>query len=80
MVAGPRASSWSWLVGALAIGAAIPWTLLVIRPINRRLLGSEPLADAEIATLRGRWGRWHAAHTAFGAVAPLAFLLAVGRR
>src|SRR5205085_11586538 len=31
---------WAWLAGALAVGAAIPLTLLVIRPTNQRLLSA----------------------------------------
>jgi hypothetical protein len=34
-----------WLLGALAFGAVIPLTLIVIMPTNRRLLAPEPLGD-----------------------------------
>jgi len=79
------AASWqsarlAWLAGALAIGAAIPLTLVVIRPINTRLLSTQPLADAETLALLRRWGRLHAVRTVLGAVGLLLFLLALRAR
>ena len=70
---------WAWLAGAVVIGAAIPLTLVVIMPTNRRLLSSEPLADDVALRLLRRWGRLHAVRTALGAIGILAFLLALER-
>jgi Domain of unknown function (DUF1772) len=70
----------AWLVGGLAIGAAIPLTLVVIRPINNRLLSTEPLADGETLALLRRWGQRHAVRTVLGAVGLLLFLLALRAR
>ena len=80
LAAALQSARLAWLVGALAIGAAIPLTLLVIRPINNRLLSAEPLADPETLGLLRRWGRLHVARTVLGAVGLLLFLLALRAR
>jgi Anthrone oxygenase len=71
---------WSWLAGALAIGAVVPFTLVVIKPTNRTLLGGAPLGDGDARRLLERWGRLHAVRTILGGVGVLAFLLALGQR
>jgi hypothetical protein len=63
-----------WLAGALAVGAAIPLTVIVIRPTNKRLLSGELLDDDEVRRLLGRWGQLHAVRTALGAIGVLLFL------
>jgi Domain of unknown function (DUF1772) len=70
---------WLWLAGALAIGAAVPFTLLVIMPTNRALLGAAPLGDGDARRLLQRWGRLHLVRTLLGGVGVLAFLLALDR-
>jgi hypothetical protein len=70
----------TWLAGGLVIGAAIPLTLIVIRPINDRLLSAEPLAEGETLGLLRRWGRLHAVRTVLGATGLLLFLLALRAR
>jgi hypothetical protein len=69
---------WLWLAGALAIGAAIPFTLLAIMPTNRALLGGGPLGDDDARRLLQRWGRLHAVRTILGAAGVAAFLLGLG--
>ena len=71
---------WTWLLGALALGAAIPLTLVVIMPTNRRLLSPDPLPDTEVLQLLHRWGRLHAIRTALGAATLLLFLYSLGSR
>ena len=71
---------WVWLAGALAVGAVVPFTLLVIMPTNRALLGGAPLGDGDARRLLQRWGRLHAVRTALGGVGVLTFLLALGQR
>jgi hypothetical protein len=71
---------WTWLVGALAIGAVIPLTLVAIRPTNQRLLEPGPLPDEDVLILLARWGRLHAARTTLGAAAMLVFLYALRTR
>lgn len=49
------------LVGGLLLGAAIPFTLLIILPTNRRLLAPDlDHRSPEAAVLLRRWGRLHA--------------------
>jgi Domain of unknown function (DUF1772) len=67
-----------WLVGALVIGAAVPFTLLVIMPTNRTLLGDQPLGDLDTRRLLQRWGRLHAVRSFLGAAAVVVFLVALG--
>jgi hypothetical protein len=67
-----------WLVGGLLLGALIPFTLIVIMPVNKRLL--DPGLDAtslDAATLLARWERLHAVRTVAGLVA---FLVMVASR
>ena len=63
-----------WLVGALAILAPWPWTLLVIKPVNDRLNATTPEhASAESRALIERWGRLHAGRTVLGVLATAIF-------
>lgn len=66
--------SWRWAAGGLLVGSAIPLTLIVIMPTNRRLLAPGPLADVDAVRLLDRWGRLHAVRSAQGALGLLAFL------
>ncbi len=49
---------WTWGVAGIVVGAAIPFTLIVIRPTNEILLRGNP-SEAETAALLSRWGRLH---------------------
>src|SRR5438093_3840292 len=56
--------SLAWVAGGLVLGALVPFTLLVIRPTNSRLLASTPeIASGEVKALLERWGRLHAVRT-----------------
>lgn len=50
---------WVWFLGGLAVGVAIPFTLLVMMPTNRRLLGTPPPPEDEAIVLLERWGQLH---------------------
>ena len=58
------------LVAGLLLGAAIPFTLLVVLPTNRRLLdlALDPHAP-EAASLLARWGRLHAVRSVASIIA-----------
>lgn len=59
-----------WLIAGLIVGAAVPFTLLVIMPTNHRLQESgRELASAETRALLERWGRLHAVRTVLGMIA-----------
>ena len=63
------------LVGGLALGIVVPFTLVVIAPTNRRLLAAElDPESAEAAQLLQRWGRLHAVRSVLSAVAFLILL------
>jgi hypothetical protein len=70
------AGSAMWLAWGLAIGAQIPFTLVVIMPTNKRLLDpSLDLSDA--SALLTRWGWLHAVRTAVGCMAFVGCLVAL---
>lgn len=69
-----------WLWGGLAIFAAIPFTLVVIFPTNKRLL--EPGRDrrsAETRALLVRWGQLHAVRTLLGLASAALLVAALAR-
>lgn len=63
-------------VGALLLGAVVPFTLIVIFPTNARLL--DPALDPrgpEASQLLHKWGRLHAVRSGFSTMAFFVFLL-----
>ncbi|MDQ8755877.1 DUF1772 domain-containing protein [Sphingosinicella sp. LHD-64] len=77
--------AWTWwtlgdpwlLAGALAIGANIPLTLLVIMPANRRLKATDiEAAGPETRVLLARWGSLHALRTLLGLAAVALYFIA----
>ena len=71
-----RGAGGGWLVGALLLGALIPFTLLVIMPVNHRLLDATLDRESPDAVeLLTRWGRLHAIRTA---VSVAVFVVLVG--
>ena len=68
----------AWLWGGLLILLPVPFTLMVIKPINDRLLTLGPNLDsAETTTLLERWGRWHAVRSVLGLAASCIFAYGV---
>jgi len=60
-------SEWAWALGGALVGAAIPFTLFVIMPINRQLLDTvAALPDDRAAWLLARWGLLHWVRSIFG--------------
>jgi hypothetical protein len=65
-----------WLIGALLIGAVVPFTLLVIKPTNDTLLApGRDFSTIDTRQLLERWSRLHAVRTALSLAALLAYLL-----
>ena len=67
VVAAFASGNWVWALAGGCVGAAVPLTLLVIAPVNTRLV-SEPdrLAADEATALLASWARLHAMRTALG--------------
>ncbi|HEY8015069.1 MAG TPA: DUF1772 domain-containing protein [Dongiaceae bacterium] len=67
-----------WLLGAALMLASWPYTLIVIMPTSRALHATAiDSAGPETRRLIEKWGRLHAARTAFGMAGTLAFLWAL---
>jgi hypothetical protein len=86
-VAGCVTGLWSaWLLsdawvalGAILLGAVVPFTLVVILPTNKRLL--DPALDPRsntAAELLARWGRLHATRSALSSIAFVSFVVRLG--
>ena len=72
-----QAGDWRWLVGAIVIISAWPYTLLVIKPTNDELLAIDPAnAGPRVRMLIEKWGRLHAGRTAIGVLTMILFLWA----
>ena len=77
LIAWWQTSHAAFLVGAVAIVAPWPWTLVAIKPVNDALLASAiETADARSRALIRKWGGLHAVRTALGAIATIAFFWA----
>lgn len=74
-------ASAAWLAGGLALGALVPFTLLVIMPTNKRLLDARLDAGSnEATTLLRRWARLHLVRTLVGVVVFAGFVALAVRR
>jgi len=81
LVAWVQTSHSGFLIGAVAMVAPWPWTLLAIKPTNDALLATDPdRATPQTRALIVKWGMLHAVRTALGALATIAFLWACGSR
>jgi hypothetical protein len=77
LIAWWQTSHPGFLIGAVAMIAPWPWTLIGIKPTNDVLLATEPeRAGPPTRALIVKWGALHAVRTALGALATLAFLWA----
>jgi anthrone oxygenase-like protein len=66
-----------WPVGGALLVAVVPFTLIVIMPVNRRLLDPTlTKRSPEAAQLLSRWGRLHAVRSVLSVLALLVFLTA----
>jgi len=66
-----------FLIGAIAIVAPWPWTLIVIKPTNDALLATDlGAAGPQTRSLIVKWGAIHGVRTVMGALATAAFLWA----
>jgi hypothetical protein len=65
----------AWIIAAFLIGMVVPFTLIVIKPTNNKLLASgRDLASADTRPLLERWGRLHAVRSLLSVLATLVML------
>lgn len=73
-----QTDDWRWLLGAVILVSAWPYTLLVIRSINDRLNATRPEeAGPESRELIRAWGRLHLVRAGMGVATTLCFLWAL---
>lgn len=68
-----------WLWAAVMILSVIPFTLLVIEPVNQQIKAIEPSADRAVDLLI-QWGRLHWVRTAASGISFFLCLVGCGRR
>jgi len=75
LIAWKNSAARAWLYGAICLAAVIPYTLLIMMPVNSRLADDhlDPASD-EAKVLLDRWGRMQAFRSFLGLVA-FAFML-----
>ena len=77
LVAWWQTAEWLWLLGAMALVANWPYTLLAIMPTNQKLMDMDPAkVGPEVRNLIERWATLHAGRTALGVAATLIYLWA----
>jgi Domain of unknown function (DUF1772) len=64
-----------WLAASILIGSVVPFTLIVIKPVNDALLQNRDAAS-EVGALLTRWGHLHWARTIASGLAFLTCLVA----
>jgi Domain of unknown function (DUF1772) len=54
-------AAMGWIAGGALVGAVVPFTLIIIMPTNRLLLGAaSTLKDEEAIQLLAKWAHLHA--------------------
>jgi Domain of unknown function (DUF1772) len=77
LIAWWQTSHPGFMIGAVAILAPWPWTLIAIKPTNDALMATEPeQTGPQTRALIVHWGALHGVRTALGALATVAFLWA----
>lgn len=70
LIAWKHSAVRAWLYGAICLGAVVPYTLLIMMPVNSQLTGDHltPGSD-EAKALLDRWGKMHGVRSFLGLVA-----------
>jgi uncharacterized membrane protein len=69
-----------WLVGGTVLVAAIPFTLIVIFPTNKKVLDPSLDKNSEVAAaLLTRWGKLHAVRSLLSLISFLIFVIMLSR-
>jgi uncharacterized membrane protein len=67
-----------WLVGACLLGLVVPYTFIVVLPINTRLQApGRDLGSSETRALLETWGRLHAVRSVLSLAASAVFVAAL---
>jgi hypothetical protein len=78
LIAGYFAADWRWFAGSVLLLANWPFTLFVIMPVNKRLMGmSEREAGPGSRAMLVQWGKLHNVRSALGAATALLFAWAL---
>jgi hypothetical protein len=65
----------SWLVAALLIGAVVPFTFIIIAPVNHKLLApGRDLSSEDTRALLESWGKLHTVRTGLSLLATVLFI------
>jgi hypothetical protein len=71
-------SEWRWFAASILLLANWPFTLMVIRPVNKRLMAMQiGEAGVESRALLVRWGKLHNVRSALGSAATIFFAWAL---
>jgi hypothetical protein len=71
-------SEWRWFAASILLLANWPFTLMVIRPVNKRLMAMQiGEAGVESRALLVRWGKLHNGRSALGSMATIFFAWAL---
>ena len=70
-----RGAGRMWLAVGVLLGSVVPFTLLVIKPVNDALMQGGDVSRPELGTLLVRWSYLHWARTAASGVAFLLCLV-----
>lgn len=74
LIAWYLSADWRWLAGSILLLANWPFTLIVIFPVNQRLMAMrDSEAGAESRALLVRWGKLHHVRSALGTATTLIF-------
>jgi hypothetical protein len=65
-----------WLAAAVLLGSAIPFTLVVIKPVNDALIQPGDVSSVELGALLVRWGYLHWVRTIASGLAFISCLVA----
>ena len=78
LVVGYFVADWHWFAGSILLLANWPFTLLVIMPVNKRLMAmQEHEAGAGGRAMLVQWGKLHNVRSALGAATMLLFAWAL---
>ena len=69
-----------WLAAAVLLGSVVPFTLVVIKPVNDALLHGGNVSPVELNVLLVRWGYLHWARTVASGLSFVTCLIGIVRR